>query len=78
MMLGIKDYLQKDRTQWMQNWPGQVVLNGSQVWGATGIRPSDVGKIPAQLPMVKGYEMNAQCAVFCVRRLNCPIRRMAP
>lgn len=30
MMLGVNDYLQIDRTQWMQNWPGQIVLNGSQ------------------------------------------------
>lgn len=66
MMLGIKDYLQKDRTQWMQNWPGQVVLNGSQVRGATGTSPSDVGRIPAQLLMVKRYEINAQCVVLCV------------
>eukprot|EP00752_Nemacystus_decipiens_P010663 g9495.t1 len=35
MMLGINDYLVIDRTQWMQNWPGQIVLNGSQVhWTA--------------------------------------------
>ena len=31
MMLGVNDYLVIDRTQWMQNWPGQIVLNGSQV-----------------------------------------------
>lgn len=31
MMLGVNDYLAIDRTQWMQNWPGQIVLNGSQV-----------------------------------------------
>lgn len=31
MMLGVNDYLEIDRTQWMQNWPGQIVLNGSQV-----------------------------------------------
>ena len=31
MMLGVKNYLEIDRTQWMQNWPGQIVLNGSQV-----------------------------------------------
>lgn len=31
MMLGVNDYLEVDRTQWMQNWPGQIVLNGSQV-----------------------------------------------
>lgn len=30
-MLGVNDYLEIDRTQWMQNWPGQIVLNGSQV-----------------------------------------------
>ncbi|CAB1101954.1 unnamed protein product [Ectocarpus sp. CCAP 1310/34] len=35
MMLGVNDYLVIDRTQWMQNWPGQIVLNGSQVhWTA--------------------------------------------
>lgn len=33
MMLGVNDYLVIDRTQWMQNWPGQIVLNGSQVGG---------------------------------------------
>lgn len=31
MMLGVSNYLEVDRTQWMQNWPGQIVLNGSQV-----------------------------------------------
>ena len=31
MILGVNDYLAVDRTQWMQNWPGQIVLNGSQV-----------------------------------------------
>lgn len=31
MMLGVNNYLEIDRTQWMQNWPGQIVLNGSQV-----------------------------------------------
>lgn len=31
MILGVNDYLAVDRTQWMQNWPGQIVLNASQV-----------------------------------------------
>jgi dynein heavy chain, axonemal len=29
--LGVIDYAAAPRTQWMQQWPGQVVLNGSQV-----------------------------------------------
>jgi dynein heavy chain len=31
MRLGVEDYVTKPRTEWMQQWPGQVVLNGSQV-----------------------------------------------
>ncbi|CAM9881967.1 unnamed protein product, partial [Phaeothamnion confervicola] len=49
MALAVQDYPSAERTQWMQRWPGQVVLNGSQVhWtseaeaamqadGATGV-----------------------------------------
>ncbi|CAM9544257.1 unnamed protein product [Chrysoparadoxa australica] len=31
MLQGVKDYAVTSRTDWMQNWPGQIVLNGSQV-----------------------------------------------
>lgn len=31
LLLGAKDYLVCKRTEWMQKWPGQVVLNGSQL-----------------------------------------------
>lgn len=40
MMLGVNDYLVIDRTQWMQNWPGQIVLNGSQVGAETALASS--------------------------------------
>ena len=35
MLLGVQSYPTMKRTEWMQKWPGQVVLNGSQVhWTA--------------------------------------------
>jgi dynein heavy chain len=30
-LLSIENYTEVKRTDWMQNWPGQIVLNGSQV-----------------------------------------------
>jgi dynein heavy chain, axonemal len=30
MILGIQDYYETKRTDWMQKWPGQVVINASQ------------------------------------------------
>eukprot|EP00975_Prorocentrum_lima_P000118 27889-Prorocentrum_lima.AAC.1 len=50
MIKGILDYVATPRTEWMQKWPAQVVLNGSQAhWtreteeyldasGAAGVR----------------------------------------
>jgi dynein heavy chain, axonemal len=35
--LGVIDYAAAPRTQWMQQWPGQVVLNGSQVSSASAV-----------------------------------------
>ena len=32
MILALQDYLVSPRTQWMQTWPGQIVINGSQVY----------------------------------------------
>ena len=35
MLQGVQSYPTSKRTEWMQKWPGQVVLNGSQVhWTA--------------------------------------------
>ena len=31
MLQGIKEYFEVPRTEWMQKWPGMVVINGSQV-----------------------------------------------
>jgi dynein heavy chain len=31
MLLGVRDYFEISRTDWMQKWPGMVVINGSQV-----------------------------------------------
>ena len=31
MLSAVQDYLVAKRTDWMQKWPGQIVLNGSQV-----------------------------------------------
>ena len=31
MLMGVRDYLVTSRTDWMQKWPGMVVINGSQV-----------------------------------------------
>ena len=31
MLSAIQDYLVTKRTDWMQAWPGMIVLNGSQV-----------------------------------------------
>jgi dynein heavy chain, axonemal len=35
--LGVIDYAAAPRTQWMQQWPGQVVLNGSQVSSSSAV-----------------------------------------
>ena len=31
MLFGVRDYFEISRTDWMQKWPGMVVINGSQV-----------------------------------------------
>merc|ERR1719502_918038 len=35
MLSAIQDYLVTKRTDWMQKWPGMIVLNGSQVHWST-------------------------------------------
>jgi len=35
MIYALEDYIQAPRTEWMQKWPGQVVINGSQVHWTT-------------------------------------------
>ena len=35
MNRAINAYPTTKRTQWMLDWPGQIVLNGSQVWWTT-------------------------------------------
>jgi dynein heavy chain len=35
--LALADYKQKPRTEWVQIWPGQVVLAGSSVYWTAGV-----------------------------------------
>lgn len=74
MMLGVNDYLVIDRTQWMQNWPGQIVLNGSQVRTKLSVSPTHfLLTMPLAYPphFSQGYRQPAHFRVAKMMFLAC-------